>query len=70
MEAHLRGGPSDGQNREVDDALPNIIGNPSEGGVYERTGEREDERPLYRWRDLSGEQAEALATGPAVDDRG
>ncbi len=64
MEALLRGGPSDGDEREVDDALPSTIGNPSEGGVYERTGEREDERPLYRWRDLSGGQAEAPAAGP------
>jgi hypothetical protein len=70
MEAHFRGGPSDGQNREVDDALPNMIGSPSEGGVYERTGEREDDRPVYRWRELTSEQAEALPSGPALDDRG
>ncbi len=58
MEAVFRGGPSDRQRREVDDALPSIIGDASEGGVYERTGEREEDRPVYRWRVLSGGQAD------------
>ncbi len=70
MEARFRGGPSDGDEREVHDVLPSMIGSPSEGGVYERTGEREDDRPVYRWRELSGGQAEALARGSALDDRG
>ena len=65
MEAVFRGGPSDGQKREVDDALPSTIGDASEGGVYERTGEREEDRPVYRWRDLSGGQAHAAGgSGP------
>jgi len=59
-----------GQTREVDEALPSMIGSPSEGGVYERTGEREDDRPVYRWRELTGGQAEVLAGGPVLDDRG
>jgi len=58
MKALLRGGPSDG-DQEVDDALPSMIGGPSEGGVYERSGEREDDVPVYRWRQLTGGQAEA-----------
>ena len=70
MEAVFRGGPSDGQTREIDDALPNTIGDPSEGGVYERTGEREDDRPVYRWRELSGGQAESVSGGPVIDDLG
>lgn len=40
--------------------LPAVIGNPSEGGVYERTGEREADRAVYRWRQLTSEQAAAL----------
>jgi hypothetical protein len=52
MKALLRGGPSDGDDREVDDDLPSTIGSPSEGGVYERTGETDDHRPVYRWRAL------------------
>jgi hypothetical protein len=60
MDALLRGGPSDGQAREVDDGLPAVIGNPSDGGVYERTGERDADRAVYRWRQLTDEQAAAL----------
>jgi hypothetical protein len=60
MKAIFRGGPSDGEDREVDDAIPSIIGSPSQGGIYERTGEKEADGPVYRWRDLTADQAEAL----------
>lgn len=60
MKAILRGGPSDGEDREVDDAIPSIIGSPSEGGIYERTGDKEVDRPVHRWRDLTADQAAAL----------
>jgi len=69
MEAVFRSGPSDGQTRKIDDALPSTIGDASEGGVYERTGEREDDRPVYRWRKLSGGQVEDPAEGSVLDDR-
>jgi hypothetical protein len=60
MDALLRGGPADGEARQVDDVLPAVIGNPSDGGVYERTGEREADRAIYRWRQLTPAQAVAL----------
>ena len=60
MKAVFLGGPSSGQLRDVDDSLPSLFGAPAEGGVYERTGEKEDDRPVYRWRQLTVDQAEAL----------
>ena len=69
MEAVFRGGPSGGQTREIDDAVPSTIGDPSEGGVYERTGEREDGRPVYRWRNLSGGQATDQPESSTLDDK-
>lgn len=70
MNAILRGGPSDGEDREVDDALPHTIGSPSKGGIYERTGEWEADRPVYRWRELTAAQAEALTRDPERDAGG
>ena len=58
----FEGGPRHGET-DAADYLPAVIGSGAERGVYERTGERRDDRSVYRWRSLTDTQADALLRG-------
>jgi len=55
----FRGGPRAGQTNETD-LLPAVIGDGTEGGVYQRTEEAESGAAIYAWQPLTPEEAHML----------
>lgn len=55
-----RGGPREGQEEWIGDEAPVVIGDGSEGGVYQRTDAMDGGRRVYVWQELTDAQANAL----------
>ena len=56
------GGPRHDETDSVDPVAP-VIGDGSDGGVYERTGDRRHDVVVYRWRSLRESEVDALVRG-------
>jgi hypothetical protein len=48
---------------DAPDHLAPVIGDGSEGGVYQRTDEQRDGRTVYRWQPLTDQAVDALVRG-------
>lgn len=59
MQISFRGGPRAGQTDQAD-VLPAVIGDGTEGGVYQRTEEADAGAAIYVWQPLTPEQAQML----------
>lgn len=57
-----QGGPRDGQTDTLD-RLAVTVGDGSEGGVYQRTDDADDDRVVYRWQALTDAEANAIIRG-------
>jgi hypothetical protein len=56
------GGPRHGETDTTDHLAP-VIGDGSEGGVYQRSDELRDGLTVYRWQALANEAVDALVRG-------
>src|SRR5687767_8789847 len=58
-----RDGPRHGTSEMLDGKLPVIVGDGSEGGVYQQTDTVDDGAVVYRWQPLTDAEANALVRG-------
>lgn len=58
-----RDGPRNGDTEWLDGQLPAIIGDGSEGGVYQHTDAVDDGSRVYRWWPLTEAEANAIVRG-------
>jgi len=58
-----RDGPRHGTSEMLDGQLPVIVGDGSEGGVYQQTDTVDDGAVVYRWQPLTDAEANALVRG-------
>lgn len=58
-----RDGPRHGTTEMLDGQLPVIVGDGSEGGVYQQTDSRENGAVVYRWQQLTDAEANAIVRG-------
>jgi hypothetical protein len=56
-------GPRHGTSEMLDGQLPVIVGDGSEGGVYQQTDTVEGGTVVYRWQRLTDAEANALVRG-------
>jgi hypothetical protein len=58
-----RDGPRHGTSEMLDGQLPVIVGDGSEGGVYQQTDTVDDGAVVYRWQPLTDAEANAIVRG-------
>jgi hypothetical protein len=58
-----RDGPRHGTSEMLDGQLPVIVGDGSEGGVYQQTDTVDGGAVVYRWQPLTDAEANALVRG-------
>ena len=58
-----REGPRHGTTEALDGQLPVIVGDGSEGGVYQQTDVVAHDAVVYRWQPLTDAEANAIVRG-------